>query len=240
MVAAWVFTQQDWARLFFRRYLIVVGLVPMIIAGLLGGLLPRGKSQSAYATLVLILILGCFAAQRPWLPDSIWRRHRGEDWRAAVRWINSDPLAHRWPVYLRPGLIEDDAIREDPDPALQAYCLFPLHALYELREEPPAWVVVPTSRSWDWNAEQQQPLRRWGGAWLILRQRPEAAVETVSRLTTALHAAGVSVAVERQRQFGLVTVVLLRTRPNPSLTSAPSLLHYPGRGAKGERSIWGS
>ena len=43
---AWVCTQQDWARLLFRRYLIVVGLVPMVISGVLGGLLPRGRSRT--------------------------------------------------------------------------------------------------------------------------------------------------------------------------------------------------
>ncbi len=240
LVTAWVFTRQDWARLFFRRYLIAVGLVPMIVAGLLGGLLPRGKWQWSYAILVVLWITGFFAAQQPWSPSSIWRRHRNEDWRGAIQWINSDPMANRWPVYVRPGLIEDDAIRDDSDPALKDYCLFPLRALYSLREQPPAWVVLSSSRSWDWSDEQRQPLEQRSGAWLILRQSPDAAVETVSRLTKALEAAGVSVSVERQRHFGRVTVVLLRTQPNPPPAITSSSPHYPGRGAKGERSIWGT
>ena len=240
LVTAWVFTQQDWARLFFRRYLIAAGLVPMIVAGLFGGLLPRGKWQWPYAILVLMWITGFFAVQQPWSPNSIWRRHRDEDWRGAIQWINSDPMAHRWPVYLRPGLIEDDAIRDDLDPALKAYCLFPLRALYQLHEQPPAWVVVSSSRSWDWSAKQRQPLEQWSGAWLILRQSPEGAVETISRLTKAFEAAGVPVTVERQQQFGRVSVVLLRTQPNPPPATPSSSRHYPRRGAKGERSIGGT
>jgi hypothetical protein len=239
VLTAWFFTQQDWARLFFRRYLIVVGLVPMIAAGSLGGLLPRGRWQSAFAVSVLFVTLVGWGAQRPWSSDSIWRRHRSEDWRGAVQWINSDPQSPRWPVYLRPGLIEDDAIRNAPNPALQSYCLFPLRALYKLRSEPPAWVVIPSSHSWDWSAEERQHLQRWGGAWLILRQSPRAAGETVRRLVTSLERAGVSVSVRQRRQFGLVTVVLLQANTDPPSVRMQRTIPYPRRGANGDKSIGG-
>ena len=152
VVVAWVLTRQDWARLFFRRYLIVVGLVPMIAGGVLGGLLPRGKTCSIYAGLAILLVLISWSGSRPWSSGSPWRTHRREDWRSAVEWVNSQSAEQALPVYLRPGLIEDDAVRQREDPALRAYCRFPLRGLYRLEPEPPDWTIIPSTDSWQWTA----------------------------------------------------------------------------------------
>ncbi len=218
VVAAWILTYQDWARLFFRRYLIVVGLVPMIIGGVLGGLLPRDKTRVTYAGLAFLLVLISWSGGRPWSSESPWRTHRRENWRAAVGWVNSLSADRALPVYLRPGLIEDDALRQRDDRSLREYCRFPLHGLYRLDQEPPSWTILPSTASWQWTERQRQPLQQHGAAWLILRQHPSRVGETVSRLVDALRLAGIPVSVAQQRQFGNVTVLRLQV----SSTSAAS------------------
>ena len=209
--AAWLATQQDWARLFFRRYLIVVGLVPMMTSGVLGTLLPPGRTRAVYIVSVLLIVGVWLVSVQPLTGDSAWWQHRHEDWRAAVAWINSESTEPHLPVYLRPGLIEDDALRSRDDPALAEYCRFPLAGIYRLQIDPSSIVVLPSTRSWELAEDEQRPLRQAGGAWFVLRQRPPQAKDTMRQLQQFLTAQGCPLHVRSERVFGNVTVYRVQT-----------------------------
>lgn len=208
---AWLATQQDWARLFFRRYLIVVGLAPMMTSGVLGTLLPPGRMRAVYILSVLLIVGAWLMSVQPLTGDSAWWRHRHEDWRAAVAWINSESSEPHLPVYLRPGLIEDDALRSRDDPALAEYCRFPLAGIYRLQIDPSSIVVLPSTRSWELAEDEQRPLRQAGGAWFVLRQRPLQAKDTMRQLQQFLTAQGCPLHVRSERVFGNVTVCRAQT-----------------------------
>jgi hypothetical protein len=165
-IIAWALTWFDHARLFWRRYLIVIEAALFTSATLGGVVLGRVAWRLVYAVSVTAW------AATYWIESgaALWTEHSPEDWRRAVALVRDDPATRQWPVFLRGGLIEDGQLRHtDEDAALRAYCLFPVHGLYSLRAHQGMLRAVNSYRSVPPRAAWLSAAQQAGGAWLIYR-----------------------------------------------------------------------
>jgi len=215
LVMAWALTASDVARLFFRRYVIGVGVVPALFAAwawqqaTAPSRLPAPLRRGLAVIMGGIVILGIGPFANPFYGWPI-ARHNHEDWRAAVAWINDAPGPRReWPVWIRSGLIEADAWSESPDPVRRDYCLLPVISIYTLNRGHP---LVPL-------ANQDQPrvseatrtaARQRGGVWLLLRGRPAVLDVVVESLRTELATARQRSTVLEDHSWGNVRALAVQ------------------------------
>ena len=130
VVATWAVS--DWVPLWHRRYL--VGTLPPLWL-LAGALLGRSRWPFAGGACVLAA-LAWHQGPHPWPMVE-----RGENWRAAVAFVNQNAAPGQL-VWLDPGLIEQSA-QPTPviDPAAREYFAFAVRGPYRLAERLPLRLV---------------------------------------------------------------------------------------------------
>lgn len=134
VVLAWGLTELDLARLFLRRYLIASSVILAILPALLVTRLSEGRWTRRILCVLVLLI----ALPRVWVRAD---QRVNEDWRAATPAI--DTLSKTAPLFFYSGLIEADDWW-DAEGVKQAYCRFPLNALYPLRSPRRVYVLPRT------------------------------------------------------------------------------------------------
>lgn len=143
-VAFWAASRMDWVHLWHRRYL--VALLPMfaLLVGLSLGRFKTTKDRSRWLQIAgaVLLIVGMtsFQGVAPVLFRAPHRlAHRGEDWRSAVGWVQSERNPND-SVWLDPGLIESRILTQwrtiDPPPTMEdlTYLRYPVSGPYRISD----------------------------------------------------------------------------------------------------------
>ena len=213
LLLAWWLTDWDLFRLFFRRYLMGMATLPMVLAGLVGSFLPnRAGGRWIYAILVSICAVSVLFPMQSVLIDGVPHWHTQEDWRAAITFVNQQETENHWPVFVRSGLIEDDQLRTKPSlTELRAYCLFPIGSLYRLEARSGPVEPLPSTESWQLNEQQRSGIVESEGAWIVVRGRDEPVQRIASQLVDWLQRHDIHVQIRRW-SFGQVGVLRVSVR----------------------------
>jgi len=178
---AWIFTELDVARLFFRRYVIASSSALALLTALLLNQFVRTKRAGTYAAIAM-LVIATFTISPARYARYGWASlsHTSEDWRTAVTAIKEDDPSIA--VILYSGLIEADQWHDSSDELQRVYCEFPLRGLYRLPDEQ---TIIPLSRS----LPVELPTKSTGSlagdqAWLIVR----APAEKATKIRRQVHA----------------------------------------------------
>jgi len=219
LALAWILTATDAARLFFLRYLMASAPAAIVLAILTVRMIPWRTAQIAAGLAVALAAL--YTTVIPQLAsDGRLIANRRGDWRSAIAHFNQQPGHDRFPVLLTTQLIEADALRGSPDPALAAYCLFPVHSLYPIAADSAITIPLPRTNPGQLAADIRNLVRTRGAAWLIVGGSA-AALDQIERdlLGTMRDAEGQKSEGRGQdnqwqtaerRSFGTVHVILLR------------------------------
>lgn len=214
---AWTLTEADAARLFFPRYLVLSAPAAILLGALCTRLPPLpqarialGIALVAYAVWSSGIIPQVRAGNRP-------IAQRREDWRSAVAWLNKQLDERPYPLLVRSGLIEADALRGPHDPLLEEYCLLPVASLYRVQADRGELLPLPYRDAGRLEPDVREAARRSGGAWIVIRGSQRLAENIERRIVRSLSPAGEGQAwqITRQRSFGNVQVALIVRKSNP-------------------------
>jgi hypothetical protein len=210
---AWLLTRSDIAPLFFRRYLMVASLAPVIAAGVACASGASPRIRVGIAGLVAAAILAIDACGYHAGPVTMYCRYGKfsersvEDWRAVVGYVNSVEVTSHQPVFVQSGLIEANGLGKAGDAALAKYCLLPVTAaiypldnrnrrLWPLRNGPPL-IVDPESFA---------AAVEYGGVWIIVRGRSPWPERTLRHIIAALRHRQVNLERVQEKSFTGVRV----------------------------------
>jgi hypothetical protein len=118
-----------------------------------------------------------------------------------------------WPILVRSGLIEADALPQSDDPRLREYCLLPVTGSYRLDCDPDTLIPLPTVGAGRLDARQIARVREAGGAWCLAAGTPSSVDQVQSRLIASLEGGTTRVTVRQRRAFGNVGVIELVLSP---------------------------
>ena len=140
--AFWASSRLGWVHLWNRRYFI--GLLPMfaLLVGAAVAQFKRSRKKSHWVQLACMTLLLAGLTWSQGVAQTLVRSpsmlaHRGEDWRSAVGWVQSE-LKPNDAVWLDPGLIESRILTEwrtiDPPPTMDnlRYLRYPVSGPYRL------------------------------------------------------------------------------------------------------------
>jgi uncharacterized membrane protein len=213
LLLALLLTITDTARLFFLRYLMVSAPAAIILAALAVRLIPWRSIQITAALSVAI-----FAMLGPVIPLLATDTTRHADWRSAIAHFNQQPDHDRYPVVLATQLIESDALRGSSDPALVAYCLFPVHSLYPIAADPRVTFPLPLTNPGQLSPRLVDLVRSRGGVWLIVAGREDAADVPADQIVGSVQSPRSNAqgrqedwSVVDRHSFGTIHIMLIRT-----------------------------
>lgn len=180
LAIAWLCTSLDVARLFYRRYLMVCAVTPILASAML---CVRFSTFARTALMIAAAILpqvplnvGTVQLTPPgggsirhYLLYRELTSHAREDWRGAVNIVRSAETAEHLPVFVRSGLIESAGLGEDPDSALREYSLLPVTSIYSLVQPDRRLSPLPPADRVRLTPKQLDQLIDHGEGWLILR-----------------------------------------------------------------------
>lgn len=191
LVFAWIGTRFDIARVFLKRYLMIVAIAPLFATAIIGA---SFRQRSLRATYLVTLIVGL--AISPFQPSthSVVRSlflnnsisgHAREDWRAAAEYVRTRKTKPA-PIFVRSGFIE--CTEENlADPRWQAYGILPLSGIYDLSAGETQVFPLPSDRPWDLTRDATAELISAGEGWFVLRAGAELAKQTATRVQATLN-----------------------------------------------------
>jgi len=94
---------------------------------------------------------------------------RGENWRAAVDWLNSRLPNTPYPVLVASGYIEADELRQPHAELLEDYCRSPVLSLYPLDVDRGDIFPLPLHEPERLDQVAEMMALHRGGAWLVVR-----------------------------------------------------------------------
>lgn len=210
---AWFATSADLAPLFFRRYLMVASLAPVMVAGVVcaWGATPRIRIGIAMFVAAAIVVadwggyhVGTVTAYRN---HGKFSQRSMEDWRGVVRYVNSVEDASQHPVFVQSGLIEANGLAAGGDAALSEYCLLPVKtAIYPIDDRKRRIWPLRNGPPLTTDPDALATAVDCGGAWLIVRGQADWADRVFRYLTTALRDTRVDVDQIRKKSFSGVHV----------------------------------
>ena len=166
VVASWLLTSLDVARLFFPRYLVAAYVALPIVASLLMQPLMRDPRTGRRA--VTLLLLFCVVSVSPARHFRYgWGAllHSPENWRPAIAAIHKQ--SEITPVILYSGLIEADAWCDSDVEVQREFCEFPVRGLYHIGEYQP---VISLPRNNIRLTDRSGVLNKTDKAWLLVRR----------------------------------------------------------------------
>lgn len=184
LALTWLCTRLDIAALFHKRYLIAVWPASILAVALCARLGTNRALQLAIAAGVFAVSLANSGLVQNWRRDGRLMHERTEDWRPAVRELNSVLQPDSAIVLLDSGLIEADELPRGEDPRLVEYCLYPLHGAYSIPEEARAYPLTNNSAGKYLLPAARASLRSAStrSIWLIGRGSSGAREETLAEL----------------------------------------------------------
>lgn len=213
LVVAWVLTERDIVRLFFRRYLMAssVALAPLSALIVTRYFVER---RLAFWGSCLLFLLGVstISSARYIRHGTGALAHSAENWRTPVSIINaSEDEETRDPVVLYSGLIEAAHWHDSEDLSQQAYCEFPIRGLYSIADDRKV-ISLPTRKPLDLSAAKIEKLREAAaqGFWLLVRGNDTLASDVQDEV---LKVVGREVKVLETHDYGRVHLQRLGTTP---------------------------
>src|SRR5262245_54747755 len=217
LLAAWVSTQTNIARLLFPRYL-AGGLpgVALLAAFLVTSLRPKWLRPLAGVVLVGIAAWPMIEHVRN---DGHVIEPRGEDWRGCVAWLNEQLQSTDFPVLVFSGLIEADELHQQHDELLNDYCLAPVDSLYPLEIDRGDMFPLAVHEPGKLDHVAEMLVVHRGGAWLVIRGDKKNGARIAEEIRANLRAAAVVDAstnwrIKDSRTFGKVQALLLTADGN--------------------------
>ncbi len=221
ILCAWLATSMDTARIFYHRYLIAV----FPAAALLTGLCIQAIDWRWLRATVGVLTVAC-AIWGAGLVERIVEKRaviepRGENWRAAVAWLNNRLPESGYPVLVYSGLIEADELLQLHDELLDDYCLAPVNSLYPLDIDRGDLFPLSLNEPGDLIELAHLLMVHRGGAWLVVRGDKQKALRVADNVIAhlapgAVQGAGMSWRVAESQSFGKVQVLLLSASASDS------------------------
>ena len=206
LAIVWLTTVTGVAALWMGRYVIVSAAAVAILAGLLCAVPSSRVVRIVLGAITLAVALFFTGPQWSW-----WYFHqsvppRGEDWRAAVAFINADTASDNWPILLRPDLIEANMLPQSTDPVLREYCLLPIRSIYAIDGDRIS-IPLASNQPGDIAVADVDRLRNAQGAWIITRGRAENADATFQLVLRNLRREGLRAQTKNTQTFGSVWVM---------------------------------
>jgi len=220
LTIAWLATVQGYAPLFFRRYLIVAAVAPMLWAALCFAGCPPGVWRCVCALVVVSAAVYHGGMVRQWRQDGRVVGDRNQDWRSAVTYINGLD-ADSTPVFVRSGLIEAEHWYASKDPLRREFCLLPVLGLYRVDRPLDQLFPLPVRPAAVLSAEARRRVLASRKAWCLLQGSEASLARFEASLSPAWQRAGVRVTSVRRRAFGNVAVFHVRVA-DATLSPSPS------------------
>ena len=206
LAIAWIATAQGAAPLFFRRYLMVAAVAPLLGAALCCAACPSVGWRCVLAVTVVALSLHRGGMVAQWRQDGRVIADRNQDWRAAVRWIRERADADV-PVLVRSGLIEAERWYDSSEPLRREYCLLPVLGLYRLDQRRTSLFPLPLRPAAVLSAEGRRQVLACGRAWCLVLGDDRSVARFVQDLRSAWPRAGISVREVQRFPFDQVTAL---------------------------------
>lgn len=201
---AWVATSQATTPLFFRRYLIVSAVTPILVAAWCAAACPSVGWRAALATTVLGLSIYQGGMVGRWRQDGRVLGDRAQDWRGAVAHVR-DQSRPEQPVFVRSGLIEAERWYASEDLDQREYCLLPVLGLYRLEQSTNALFPLPIRPAAILAPEAIRRAKASGQAWFVVQGSARSATRFEADLRSAWRRAGLGIASIRRASFQNVT-----------------------------------
>ena len=160
-------TNADVARLFFIRYLTLPHLALVFFASACCTLCVGNMYRTVAAAVIFLICLINGGPLGQIYVDGVLLKHRGENWREAIQWINEISHDVSLPLFVRTGLIEENTLRDGDDPDLIEYCLFPVSGIYAVDDRLSPRLPLSTIESEQIVEEQWKMTRRSGAVFLV-------------------------------------------------------------------------
>jgi hypothetical protein len=239
-LTAWRLTDLGITPILHRRY-VLGSAVPMIIFAVLLLFHIRHRQLRWAALLVaagfLLVSQGTWAAWQRGLPVA---PQRGEDWRAAVQWVQSRVdlewstgekaeanAADSWlpephlnsrnqpELWCASGLIEGKQASLPMSEEFRTYLSFPLRGMYRVRDKQGrAYEPQPLLDDASLWPQQWGPIRQRRNLFLICRATPNVLVDILEKLGPFLASRRVTMRVrEGPKAFGIISGVYLELEP---------------------------
>jgi len=203
---AWVATAQGSTPLFFRRYLMVAALAPILAAAWCCAACPSAFWRWVLAAAIVALSVQRGGMVGQWRHDGRVIGDRNQDWRAAVRWVRERASADA-PVFVRSGLIEAERWHSSPDSLRREYCLLPVLGLYRLDHRRESLFPLPLRPAAVLPAEGRRQMLACGQAWCLVLGDERSVARFAQDLRSAWQRAGISVREVQRFAFGRVTAL---------------------------------
>jgi len=209
LAIAWFATAQGYAPLFFRRYLIVAAVAPMLWAALCYAACPSRAWRVLCAAGVVAAVIYQGGLVRQWRHDGRVVGDRNQDWRSAVAHVNG-PAGDNAPVFVRSGLIEAEQWYASGDPLRREFCLLPVLGLYRLARPVDQLFPLPVRPAAVLSAEAQRRVLAARNAWCLVQGSEASQAQFEASLRKAWQQAGVPVEGIQRRSFGSVGLFHVR------------------------------
>jgi mannosyltransferase len=174
LIAAWILTVCDVARLFFPRYLVISAVVPALLAGLILRCYPGWCSRLIGVIAVTSALVWHGGLVPQMLRDGRVIGDRRQDWRGAVSLLQQRVAQQDVPVFVRSGLIEADRLRGESSPRLYEYSLLPVSSIYRLDVPPENLFPLPCRWGGELTKPQRDRVTKAGQVWFLLAGSPRS------------------------------------------------------------------
>ena len=200
------------APLFFRRYIIVASVPLVALSGWLGVTLDNRRRRAAFCGIVAVAT----SLQLIRMSATQWTVHSPENWPAALEIIDRSDETAGWPILLRAGLIEDDALGADATERLREYCEFPLRGMYQSSRPHRPLVSLPSRRQpkvSDLTDVAMQHLTSTRGLWILSRGSNIKAERFLRHVEALLEFAGKEIESRTDDRVDGLSIVRIHLRP---------------------------
>jgi hypothetical protein len=204
---AWLATASETAHLFMVRYLVVTVLAPILLCALLVAACPSGRSRTLLAVIVGVVCIQSSGMIAQWRADGRLIGDRNQGWREAVAFLNAQPDADQWPLFLRSGLLEADDLGAPDDHRLREYCLLPVGGVYRLDSSEWNRVPLPNTNAGKLAVSHLQMIRSTGGAWFLVNGTGRTRRQVRTAALAVISKAGMDGRVAVRRTYGDIEVL---------------------------------
>ena len=207
----WLLSVTDIARVFWPRYFMCSYSAVFLFAGICCDMLARRSFRRSFATLMILVSLVTYGPVGQLCLDGRLVGNKGENWRAALEWLNDRSGEPATALLLHSGLIEENELDSHASQELVQYCLFPVASFYPLDKSVASRIPLSTSTMDQLKASTRELLIQSESIFMLVRGSVKKAEATLQQVTDSLQPTEYfideQVAVE-----GLVAVKIKRNR----------------------------
>ena len=205
----WVLSVTDIARVFWPRYFMCSYSALFLFAGTCCAMLTRRSFRRCFAVLVILVSLVTYGPVGQLCLEGRLVGHKGENWRAALEWLNERSGEPAAALLLHSGLIEENELDSHASQELVRYCLFPVASFYPLDKSVTSRIPLSTSTVDRLEASTRELLIQSESIFMLFRGPVKQAEVTLRQVTESLQPTEYFID-ERVDLEGLVAVKIKR------------------------------